>query len=1233
MRIAAVWTLLVLTACLSSADAPIGAAIECESNNDCPADFDCNPSSRRCVSAARGDLEPPEFAQPTVAPVVGTTETEFEITFVVDEALVRPPQVSLGEPAVALRTLSGPDGSGRFRFGFQASRDAALPDGVYPVSVVLIDEAGNATSERLGVSVRLDQNAPSLISQSPPELIAGSTNVLRQVSALTVGSRARVVIAADEPVDACLQLVSEDAVFATDCPDQSSESAIAVQRTTEFGVAASFDIVMPPDGSPPEGVFLVRLVLIDQAGNRTEVQLDDTLTVDTTAPNPPNVETADAFVLIRAPYGVFDRPAQSVLELLVEPSAIADGEQLVVYAQPDGTAEITRVSAEALPASGRIDLPSVDRQRAFLARVDNAGNRSDIVSVRDVEYVLTPSGRTLGAVTGNQSELRESAFTTAALEQADSITLSDDGELSAPDGNAREVEGTPAVYRVSGGDFPDPGRTRLLYDPRRAALAAVGVVDFNLVTVDSPNVWLGRGAFWEEIEVSDDVGDSLPPAGFLSAFDANQSTIVTNPTNTGEYWRLVDERWVPVDAQGAPGTGGVAFDETQRVLYALGIEEGEITIHRLSADGRMWMDACSAAECSGSRPSALLLSDVFFSQALGGVVAVLPEQQGMELAVFDGTQWLNPCMSDACRSTRPPQRFVSSAAATPEGLLFYGGRDPSNTDCPNGSLLRGTLFLDTWSFTPGPNPAWTCESRPVCLGEEEPGCDDPVPVCNTGCWPQEALTAEGLPVNSEDTAMGWNPQRGRMVLLGTSSFGGGRRPGLQRGSSNEILEWQGDHWRCVANCAREAEPFDQVASEPGRHIGSSASFDPQSGRSYVLTRSTLNATWAFSDRSWQLLGEDPHPESRTTQPFGLDGEGRLITVGGSDGTMRVVDGAFQFDPSAEAGSRWSSLCTGCAPTRPAISTFLGTLGAEAGVDRALYTVNNSGSEPGDLFAFDPTTTAAPLNSQCTSGCDASFPDNVEFGAAIPIGERGLLLVVTPDTFNQFADTYFFDGQWSNLGSPDAFKSGVAGVPWPRNSSALLFGGNDIIPGFSGIFVNTDSLRMVTPTSPPTFTPVEYAKPIGDFDHARSSHTVVQTEESGVFVLTGGRDDSDVLDLGESSKPRHVLVAPFFQADANFAELTQLEARWFGSAQDGSGGLASATIKLWDGYRFVALAEGQAPEVRTVQDVTGRPRSELVSGPEQTLYLAIEPAGVNAFPDMARLLTDYVEVRLRYRLSN
>ncbi len=49
------------------------------------------------------------------------------------------------------------------------------------------------------------------------------------------------------------------------------------------------------------------------------------------------------------------------------------------------------------------------------------------------------------------------------------------------------------------------------------------------------------------------------------------------------------------------------------------------------------------------------------------------------------------------------------------------------------------------------------------------------------------------------------------------------------------------------------------------------------------------------------------------------------------------------------------------------------------------------------------------------------------------------------------------------------------------------------------------------------------------------------------------------------------------------------------------------------------------------DLRDRMPSELITGERQTLYVAVQPAGTNRFPSMANLETDYIEVRVRYRL--
>jgi len=145
---------LSFTACFNAAIAD-DATIACGGNADCPTPLVCASLVSRCV-APDGDRTAPAVASSTLSARRIGAAGRLDVDVVTDEPILDGSLLQVGAATIAL-TLADPATGGR------AGIDAAALDGegVYPVSVLLVDIAGNLGAAVLG-TLEVDATAPAI---------------------------------------------------------------------------------------------------------------------------------------------------------------------------------------------------------------------------------------------------------------------------------------------------------------------------------------------------------------------------------------------------------------------------------------------------------------------------------------------------------------------------------------------------------------------------------------------------------------------------------------------------------------------------------------------------------------------------------------------------------------------------------------------------------------------------------------------------------------------------------------------------------------------------------------------------------------------------------------------------------------------------------------------------------------------------------------------------------------
>ncbi|MEO1174916.1 MAG: hypothetical protein AAFX94_23105, partial [Myxococcota bacterium] len=337
------------------------------------------------------------------------------------------------------------------------------PEGLYRVIATLTDQAENRLSEDLGISVELDQTAPSATETTGAVLLTPDPrdNLLRQVEHWRPGTGLEITFVASEPSESSLVLRAADGT--------SIDAGLVFSPRSTGGQAQI--LTLDSDASTPvEGVYFVDAVLVDRAGNTAQSPLTDlegnplTLTVDMTAPAAPAVDDPDAVRYLRAPWGEpGGGSARSLLQFAA--AAIEDDSTLIAYADASGSLEVGRVDLRERDLAQPVDLQSADRSDLFIQAVDRAGNGSPVVRVRDVEW--------RASLSREQNPLNPHRFFVRTVDSG-AIEITGQDEVGAgpavasPDGSVSTTEGRVSVVRAQTLEGPSTrSNPAVAYDPSR----------------------------------------------------------------------------------------------------------------------------------------------------------------------------------------------------------------------------------------------------------------------------------------------------------------------------------------------------------------------------------------------------------------------------------------------------------------------------------------------------------------------------------------------------------------------------------------------------------------------------------------------------------------------------------------------------------------------------------------------------------------------------------------------
>lgn len=633
MRRPLLWLALAscgLVGCTDLAILPDGARIVCADDEACPADFVCRDSIGRCVPAA-------DVNRPPIAFEAGPTLDRDRVSYVdghhvarltasLSEAPFEPARVTVaGEPLAC--------GEGVELSCDVDARGLELPEGVHAVALRVLDRAGNELTAELALEV--DRTAPRLVAAPVVRLTPLGDNLVDAPTALGVRGAASV----DLVVDGLLGELPV-ARLAGD-PALDLELTGAPELATD--IAFSFELVLDGAVAHAQGERAVTVELTDSVGNEATLTTGATIVVDTEAPVAPDVDTPEAVVFERRPWGTADAPLPSFR--VVAASGAVEGDALVqAFSEADrGGLFLGEGSADG---DGAFTLPTfpIDVPRVELVAVDGAGNESPRATTRDVRWTASLGLKVRGSRVENPHALfAPRLFEPYALrpnleDEATDVTAFG-ADLAAaqagPQAGEPELLEAESVLRFARDpDFlpasaPAYASAGVAYHAGRGTLMSLGgfTGPFTPSTDDFLELVDGR---FVEVEVNDRPPLSAPPM----VYDWRGGRLIA--VVGSQTWAFENDNWRTLPASGGapPGAVALAYDRARGRTVATDSERTFVL------EGDAWREL-TGAHPPLKRPGFAIAYD----PARGGVIlhGGVPfngsfEQTG-ELYVLGETDW------------------------------------------------------------------------------------------------------------------------------------------------------------------------------------------------------------------------------------------------------------------------------------------------------------------------------------------------------------------------------------------------------------------------------------------------------------------------------------------------------------------------------------------------------------------------------------------------------------------
>jgi hypothetical protein len=858
---------LLAAGCSPNVDFPKGGQLLCQSNDDCPGESVCQVALGQCVPKDALGAAPPALAGPaSVSPTYGNTATTFTISFDVTQKLLRAPELwaELRDQKLSLTLDEGASSGEHYVFHYQPA--ASDPEGVAGLFVKLVDEAGNVADGLTVGTLVVDDTPPGVIFPRV-EYLAAETNPLgAAVGAARVGTRIRVQVTANEPLDPA----SDPKLTATNGVDTLT---FAATQVTEDG--AAFEVTVPAGASDSPAVYVPHLSgWKDAAGNVSSASSfsEPAIRVQTTEPALA-VDQAQVEYL-RSPWGNataetldggFQIPAGpyfalAPLDPLGGPATLPAGTfttgdggvptRVRIWADDQRETLLGTAAAADAGTWPRLRLVGVDSPRAFATALDEAGNESAPVALTHAEWVATPRAPAFGP---SPQVLDGTSVAVASLDLDPGMTRRlDPAAASGVDGAAVLQQAELAWRQLTGGaNSPGPHRgAAMAYDPKDGAVYLFGG---ETETAPRSNaLWRWDGARWTELAASGPWPSERRDSALV--YDSVRDSLVLfggvgDNMALNDLWEWDGAGWSERTPTG-PGPAGrslhrMVYDSRRGrvVLYGGFLEGSTYDLSLWEWDGASWEEHPADASAPGSRPGHGMAYDTRRGRVVifGGFNVSCPNSLCSDTWEWDGTAWSHPSPGVTPSGRAVPMMTYDEGS---ERVLLFGGEvgsDPLNAN-------------DVWEWD---GASWV-ERTPLSGDQPEPrswgglvydpvvgrsvlfGDDGPLYVdtwsWNGASWERHPASSP-VPPSRELAGMTYDAQRDRVVLFGGVSPDGG--------VLDDLWEFDGDAW------SDRTPPTRPDGGWPAPRAVGGMAYDSVRHRTVLYGDHTLAPAW---DDLWEWDG-------------------------------------------------------------------------------------------------------------------------------------------------------------------------------------------------------------------------------------------------------------------------------------------------------------------------------------------------------------------------------------------
>ncbi|MCB9666153.1 MAG: hypothetical protein H6732_18740 [Alphaproteobacteria bacterium] len=1063
---------------------------------------------------------------------------------------------------------------------------AGVGDGPKDLDARLFDVAGNPLQVQRSRVVRFDT--------TPPQV---ATAVLRRSPAFAPASADLDLVAFSAhdpvtggPVSGVLEVTSTEVLGADPTLIAQGGEALTFRRELRGERTVAWHVDAIPAGLSTEVAFSV--VLADRLGNEsTALPLGVGMRVDGDAPAPPDTQTAGRITVHRVPWGAIATGGAPAF--WVEGSAGAVPADHFVQARVEGQV-LGIVQAEADGSFAPIELPA-DVVDVGVTTVDEAGNVSPRAPVRDGVWVAGLGGRVAGRPASNPHVLRAATAASQGLPAMDEVARAVDAATVGPRiehaGQARWREVGPSA------DVPTARATLgLVADVARQELVLFGGQGGagGFATTDDTFTW--DGARW--FEVAQGLSGPAPMSPSSMAWDGQRQQVIlfSGRLDTDALWAWEGRQWVRVGVQGdrpsARQGAAMAWDPVRRrVVMFGGADASGMLDETWTWDGVAW-EAHATVDAPSPRGSATMAWDGRTERVIlfGGLIAGTPFG---DTWAWDGEAWSPVEVATAPSARRLPGMVWDEDR---EELLLFGGWGPSDQ-----------RLADTW-------------------------------VLEEGTWTRR--TPATSPPSRLEVALAYDPVRRQPVF-----FGGRQGGGTWLG---DMWAWDGSTW----------EPVEPSAGDLGTRWPTAGAWDAAREEAVLFGGHGSNATtWTFDGATWSdhpasgALGTS-WPEPRFSHAMAYDPVRKVVVLHGGkavegEPTTQRYGGTWTWDGTTWTrrtaedvgpGRRSNHVMT-WDPVRQGVLLF-------GGKDTSQRTLADTWLWTGTSWTnVTPSGTNPPAREEPVFGTDLARQQVVlasGFVNGLPSGETT-------------SDTWVWNGSaWTALTTaPFPVRRWRWGTYWDTaNEEVVGFCAVGVVDGVARSFVAFDGTAWRVVDDIPTDGPTPRQGAMAVWDEARQA-----------VVVAGGYDgslveDAWVLDSDPDGRPEQRLDVDWSSARVPGSDIRRIDVAWSAGGDGLQGSVPEGGVRLraWlDGrWRDVAAhdAPADAPQPlcwTLVRDgpLPGSACAELAleRGPERMLvgtdairlHLSAVPVGTNGSrgdgqPPYARLVTDTVEVTVRYRLT-